>query len=348
MTSPEGVTTYNFPLPDSHYAGWIPCINGHLSFSLFGDDPQFSSANVRDAKKGNGHRRIFVAERRYCQDFLVPSRFQAVFPARRRVQSDFYLQAQTEFAAHPVDRTGTKIEPFPDEVGQLSGTISIIIPAEDKAIERSRVDIYRRIRKLAEKTHQSAHRQYEPFQDVFDAFPKRIGDHRDDGGVVFQFDFVAYRTGEVRIAPVDSSFPLSEYEGDDSADRSDFIQTQAAQAYYFIKDAAHRHYHHEKKKDNILPLVEASRSDDEGWRRETMWSLVRAILNERRKTTIEQFTQATGILAYAESFQDHLGRHVRTGPSFDTFEPIGVTSEYDLTHMKGSLHSRRDELKWLT
>ncbi|SDM18624.1 hypothetical protein [Maricaulis salignorans] len=344
-----------WPFPNDHFAGWVPCATGHLSFGLFGRDSQFSTANV----SGNGAtptRHVFIAQRRESHDLIIPAWLLRHVFRYHRVAADYFLIANTERALHPI-HTVEGIKSFDDELGCLTGTIAIIIDQnanaylngkQSRALHNKRNRFYKSICREAEAAHQEYIHHRDPFgpKSIFTTFKTQIDGLADEGLSLVQFKFAVYRTGEIRIEPIESSFPLDGYEGDEDAGRSDYIRSMAEQAYYFAKDAGHRHYHHYHKQDNLIPITPASRSDDESWRRETMWSLVRAILSARRKHNIEHFSKASGISAYAASFQTHLGGHKRSEKSFTTFVKINVTTEYDLSFLNASLDSRREELSW--
>ena len=331
---------------EDHFAGWIPCASGHLSFSLFGKETHFSTANV-SCQSSPPSRHIFIAQRRETHDLLLPSWLLRHVFRYHRVAADFYLIANTVAAIHPI-QVGAEIKKFPDQLGCLTGSIYIVIDQKSSKLHHSRNRLYKNACRDAEATQAMYVNQDDPLGElaVFTAFPKALQDFRSDDATVLEFEFFAFRTGEIRIVPKNESFPADGYAGEPDAGREDYIRSMAAQAYYFAKDAGHRHYHHNSKQDNVLPVIAASSSDDDGWRRETMWSLVRAVLNARRRPNIEDFSRATGISAYAASFQSHLGGHRRTAANFEAFQPIDVTTEYDLTYLNASLGARREELSW--
>lgn len=145
--------------------------------------------------------------------------------------------------------------------------------------------------------------------------------------------FELYRTGEVRIELTQTLGVESEDGGDQSA----FDDILASQIYYFIKDVSHRHYHHRKASDNLLPLTRIVADDDTSWRRETLWSLARAVLEMRRSGKLPGHKSAVGVLAYAEAFQGNLARAIRSGEEGVEFEPTEEIACYDFTHTRQSL-----------
>ncbi len=160
------------------------------------------------------------------------------------------------------------------------------------------------------------------------------------GVVALGADFDLYRTGEFRLF-LDSNQPaIADDEGAPNAARFNYLL--ASQIYYFAKDIAHRHYHHESSSDNLLPIVAAGPGDDESWRRETLWSLARAVLEMRRRHHLAGHKNALGILAYAEAFQGLLSQ-VQRSVGGGGFERILSGPVYDFTHTRMSLEATIEE-----
>lgn len=76
----------------------------------------------------------------------------------------------------------------------------------------------------------------------------------------------------------------------------------ANQAFYFVKDVAHVHQHHDPKHDAIteMTLIE---SDNEAWMQHTSYSLYRAIIRYKRFRSEKALFRASGVLAYTKAFQ---------------------------------------------
>ncbi len=106
--------------------------------------------------------------------------------------------------------------------------------------------------------------------------------------------------------------------------------------------------HHDAKSDQITPLTEigALGADDgeEHWRRDTVWSLSRALDALARKGTLQDLREALGILAYADAFQQTLMRYRRRHDDPGQFEPNSVTYRYDFTHIRESLKVQVDQV----
>lgn len=76
----------------------------------------------------------------------------------------------------------------------------------------------------------------------------------------------------------------------------------AQQFFFFIKDCAHNHYHHNPKSDQITRL-HRNDTGGEDWVLATSYALQRAIVAARRFQTEKKIREAMGILSYAASFE---------------------------------------------
>jgi hypothetical protein len=316
------------------YAGWVPTITGQLSFSLIGlggAAPGCVTANVefQDIRAGHPRRRVAVIKRRVTRD--LPVTFFPIPDIFRSIAAEFVLLGETRSAARPIIRDG-KITERDDEIGVLTGDI-LVVPYHPKqrGAEKSLVNKIRR--------HIAAIGDSAPRAVVgTDADLKmEMGEWKAEAALkdlkLVCARFELYRTGEFRLKIVDS-LPVV---GTNEEDQSAFDSIIASQIYYFVKDIAHRHYHHRPASDNLLPLTAITADDDLGWRRETLWSLARAVLEMRRSGRLPGHKSALGVLAYAEAFQGLLAKTHRTSKSAPTFELTDEIACYDFTHTRQSL-----------
>ena len=325
-------------LPDDKlaYAGWVPTITGQLSFSLIGlggSAPNCVTANVefQDKKADHPRRRVAVIQRRVTKD--LPLTFPPIPHFFRSIAAEFILLGDTHPAARPVIHDG-KAAPRHDEIGVLSGDL-LVLPHHKELpnVERSYVSkIRRRIATIGDSTPRAV-------IGGEDAFAQELTDWQEAakaGGLTLaHFRFELYRTGEFRLQQV-QSIPV---EPDGEMTQEEFDAILSSQVYYFVKDIAHRHYHHQRTSDNLLPLTPLRKDDDVSWRRETLWSLARAVLEMRRSGKLPGYKSALGVLAYAEAFQ---GLLARVGRQANDRNPFLLTHEiacYDFTHTRQSLEA---------
>jgi hypothetical protein len=322
------------PKSGSAYAGWVPTITGQLSFSLIGlggAAPGCVTANVEFQDKDAGHprRRVAVIKRRVTRD--LPATFFPIPEIFRSIAAEFVLLGETRPAARPAVRNGA-ISPRNDEIGVLTGSI-LVIPShkELRTAEKALVSrIRRRIAAIGDSTPRAVVGADASLRVELDEW---IAEASRTGLRLARAHFELYRTGEFRLEMVDS-LPVAGSETDDQAE---FDTILASQIYYFVKDIAHRHYHHRPASDNLLPLTRITADNDLDWRRETMWSLARAVLEMRRSGKLPGHKSALGVLAYAEAFQGLLARVHRPATSVGSFELTDEIACYDFTHTRQSL-----------
>lgn len=316
------------------YAGWVPTITGQLSFSLIGMGgaaPGCVTANVEFHDLGAGHprRRVAVIKRRVTKD--LPATFFPIPEIFRNIAAEFVLLGETRPAARPVIRNG-QIFRRDDEIGVLTGEI-LVIPhhkelrsAEKRLVQRIR----QRIAAIGDATPRAVVGTDAALKVEIEDW---IADATRSGLKLARARFELYRTGEFRLEMIES-LPVASGEMEDQAE---FDAILASQIYYFVKDIAHRHYHHRPASDNLLPLTRITPQNDLAWRRETLWSLARAVLEMRRSGKLPGHKSALGVLAYAEAFQGLLARVNRPEKSPETFELTDEIACYDFTHTRQSL-----------
>ena len=83
---------------------------------------------------------------------------------------------------------------------------------------------------------------------------------------------------------------------------------------------------------------------EELWRRDTVWSLSRAVDALARRGKLKDLREAVGILAYADAFQKTLLLYRRRQEDPFAFEPNAVTYRYDFDHIRESLKVQLDHV----
>ena len=335
------------------YAGWVPNVGSHLSFSLMGsrtgtDVQRFS---IRQKLSSKSVRSVCALQRRTVDDFLVPP--WMILPFRRDIAQDWLLIGKTDEidVAIGIKPTAVSLREIsqlvyrrsanlprkqvtvaPDEQGVLIGRI-YVVPYERHASARERQNemlghIRRKLTRAARYIgDDSVIGDIE--QEVVKASPGRI-----------RVDFALMRTGEVRIWFGEERAGLDEHA-------HDYV---ARQAYFFIKDMTHRHFHHHPAEDQITPLVRfdgkdcTSRRESEiAWRRETLWSLARYAEKRMGSERLNELREAVGMLAYADAFQKTLLDHIRDPDDPLKFVPNSEVYGYDFAHIRESTRVRIDQ-----
>lgn len=314
------------------YAGWIPTIAGQLSFSLIGMNGTAASAvaaNVEYMCPAAGHprRHVAVIQKRITKD--LPFTFWPIPHLVPSIAAHFLLVGETAPATRP-EIDGDRITKRHDEIGVVRGSIYLI--AHHKRLRRERADCVATVRSLIAKAEDSAPRAVVATQSALLAdIDEAIQDGRSKGLEIVETTFELFRTGEFRLSVRPPSRQLTGGQIDQ------FCDLVARNAYYFAKDVSHRHYHHRARGDNLLPLVRTTPNDDEGWRRETLWSLMRAVLEMRRRNRLPGHQSAMGVLAYAEAFQGLLAKVRRVRGNGERYERTKNTAFYDFAHTRMSL-----------
>lgn len=328
------------------YAAWVPCVTGQLSFSMIGDASGFRRANlnVNSENAKSSYRLVAVHQHRRTKDVpLPPILYEAI---KGWNATDYILLAKTFSSNRHIVR-GEIVDKVSDQIGVLCGSILVFPYQEDLTAESEKRRIVKEISQSLQKCEQTISESVsEKDVDRFlEEVNKSLSEVIEKKTNPFNITFSLYRTGELRI---DASAVAGHQSliNSDASSRNLFIDSLVRQAYYFIKDATHRHYHHHNDADNVLPVTRSPKSDDQSWRRETLWALGRAVLSGRRSASPAAQKNAIGILAYAESFQNNIANIKRQQENFHEIKIDRIAVNYDFNHTKMSIESTHALNKW--
>lgn len=336
------------------YAGWVPNVGSHLSFSLIGSraGKGVVRLSVRVRYSDRIARVVCAMQTRTTDDMLLPPSLALWLTPDLR--QNWMLVGETETIDTPTGalnkpskptlgqklrqfigqscETDEKVATASDEQGALIGRILIIPYEEDREARIDQENILENVRGdlLAAQPGNAGKIA------IYDA-EKTI---RSIGLGVLTVNFALMRTGETRI------WFHEEY---DQFSQDDHYQI-ARQAYFFIKDMSHRHVHHDKLDDQITPLVPFrnttpdERLDSEvEWRRETLWSLSRYADKRMGSDKLNHLREALGTLAYADAFQKTLLQHVRNPKDPLLYLTNKSAYGYDFQHIRESTRVRIDQ-----
>ncbi len=328
------------PLPPRSFAGWVPTIMGHLSFSLVGvrgDGWHYANAEGDENGDLKTHRLVVVDTRRTARDLPYTGWPIPLFVPQ--IQAEYILIATTKPSRLPIfDAKDGVIGEILDDQDMLHGEVFMIPYLETPRLELARKLFIRNLRasllSFTEETpldvRGNTRKLAEEIRDLLL--------HARAAGVQFLGGpMTLYRTGEFRLSLEAPDLTMAQTSG--WSDRKD--QALARQLFYFVKEAAHRHYHHDPRADALLPLIHATSEDDRTWRRETLWSLTRSIVEVRRRDRLPGYRSALGLLAYADAFQATLARVERAQSG--GYQPAEI-ARYDLAHTRLSIEAKIDEL----
>ncbi|WP_141713396.1 hypothetical protein [Bradyrhizobium elkanii] len=281
------------------YVGWIPTVNGRLSFRHIGDTRHPSESICANLDLTGG--RIIVAyQRRPLSDILFPRLIHRV----RNISGDFWFALTARSNASPL------------LADRVCGTIWIYKTKEDW---RQKADSHVRtsIREIsAQRFSYSVDR--EALANL--AYDRACSTMAATADIAIEFEL--HRDGEAVLAtPSFREAALEEASVKFAKDAGHDLQKWVAdQGYFFLRDMAHMHQHHEPYSDTILILQDRDAADTQ-WRKNIIYSLHYAIIRFKRDADIRATWRAMGILAYCSSFalccQRRLGTRFVGFPEFN-------------------------------
>jgi len=283
---------------DNHFFSWVPTVSGRLSYTIIGQTgwPR-KCIHINNLGDGQGGKAIFFQER-FCDDFIFPVlgnsgwlrsvifRFLSRFKVGGRITGQHYFIAVV------------------DEV-----TVDEVTAVYDGAAKHASLDvIHGRVYPiLAEPIGRSA------AEDVRSSIletltlenglqPVRLSElvstmaRRAEGVSPVTIGFTIRRDGITELWPT-SIHPVPGQKivfKDIGAHVPDYVE----QSFFFIRDIAHTHQHHDPASDTI---VRVHRTKD-SFKKSIYFDLFRSIIKFKRERSAENIMSASGILAYAKSF----------------------------------------------
>lgn len=342
MTRPPQTLSSRHQSPE--FAAWVPTITGHLSFSFVGHgvDSCLAANSETTPQGGTPLRRVLVLQHRTMRDLPYTRWPMAII--RPWIAADYLLIGSSRPEQRPAFDPKGKVIETRDEMGALVGELVVVPHHDDKSLRKEAKDLVKALRLAIAAFSDEAPRGVPVDIDTLDQDVRRLLAAAQGKQVqLIRAEFALHRTGELRLRMTKTPPIKGAPAGSTAALMREKIL--ARQIYYFAKDIAHRHYHHEASADNLLPLIEAPPNDDQTWRRETLWSLARAVLEVRRRDHLSDYKGAIGILAYAEAFQALMGRVMRNPAG--KFVPATQIVPYDFCHTRSSLEAKIDERAWI-
>lgn len=337
------------------YAGWVPNVGSHLSFSLIGSraGKGVVRLSARVAYEDRIARVVCALQTRTTDDMLLPPSL-----ARRSkpdLQQHWMLVGETVAidvptgteSAKPKSRIFSprlltakqghapaidKITTARDEQGALVGRVLIIPYEEDPVARAEQQAMLSRVKVSLSKAAFD--------RDGQTAIQDAETTVRESELGLVTVNFALMRTGEARLW----------FESEHPQFNDEEHRQIARQAYFFLKDMSHRHVHHDQLDDQITPLIrfknetaEQRLKSEVEWRRETLWSLSRVADKLMASEKLNSLREALGMLAYADAFQKTLLPHVRNPDNPLTYLPNKSAYGYDFQHIRESTRVRIDQ-----
>lgn len=338
--------------------GWVPTADGHLSFSLIGKGTRpachrYSRAYKEQVGDNTVTRRMVVAfQQRQNRD--APLIVRMFRPGTKHY---WLLTGKTARAKYPTPNQSKR--DVLDEQGMLLGTILILPYQSFFEINMTANHGRDKIRHLlrSNQTQGPAYVENTLLEQVRWLERERVETVR--------VNFALFRTGELHLWMDQSQTDkLRPGDGHELGSGGQFVRTPEMsmqecilrQAYFFVKDAAHFHSHHDGGSDQLTPLVlkQGERDNPETglscselqWQRETLWGLSRAIEELVRRGTRTSLRNALGLISFAESFQATLAGYVRKDGKLNVFGEEKNFHDYDLKSLKESVKVSLERQTW--
>jgi len=235
-------------------AGWVPTITGHLSFSLVGGGvPGCVAANFAEQGGDLPPRFVAVLQKRVVRDMAFT--FWPIGLFVPSIKAHYILCGVSSACDLPAIVNG-RVELHEDKLGVLRGRVWVIPHHADRWQLEVAKDILGKIWKQIDAYSDGPTVSPPHAVSLSAALESNIERaHRSELAVV-SCEFELFRTGELRLSiPEIANFTI-DTAGGGTEER--FLSLVADQIYYFIKDIAHRHYHHKASSDRMLPLSSAS------------------------------------------------------------------------------------------
>lgn len=318
------------------YAGWVPNVRSHLSFSVIGASRRADaySRPYRDPPS----RQVLALERRTSNDYPLPERLA------RWIWSDLTQHWLMEGVTRPTriwHPTSDDPELTYDRQGMLLGRVHVLPHQDAERDRRIQDDAITAIRtELLLAPERPNDQELAALRDSI--VDRAVAGSRNR----LEVQFALLRTGELRLWFDERTTPLLIPDG---AAPEDDLRKIAEQAYFFIKDVVHDHTHHDPSSDQITPLTEIDPAGADpnhvgevAWRRETLWSLSREVERLNRGGGLVDQRRALGIIAYAQAFQQGLMGHIRDASGKNGFKAASSAYDYDFAHLKESIKASID------
>lgn len=264
--------------PILRFRGWVPTVSGRLSFSVLGRTEYPSRAvyaNVAD----HACRYIAIYQRYDISDAIIPSHFLGI-------TGDFIFLV-----------IGNTIDTDDGSQFELVGECFIFHDHAlwNAAILRELSDYQDFLRRYSYLTHQ-------PLSDYANYQQTRILDIcRSHASFCANLILPRRGTATISVSVSNITSAAAPRLPADAQRRLSIIHALAAQIYFFVKNLAHHHQHHDPTTDTIIDLSYIS-NDDVAWRLNTLFSMYRTVIDYKRNPHSSSFNDCIGIIAYARTF----------------------------------------------
>lgn len=263
---------------------------------------------------------------------------------RRSVTQDFLIIANSGRARTPY-LDGNTIKGRDENNGVLIGEVVVLPPDSDPQAKQTLSSLLATIHEEMDSRHHEFLINPPGQLDELPAIIRSMIDAARTQIVCYKLRFALFRTGEIRIW-----FDWADFLGRDVTQFPPDIleelvgEALPSQAYYFLKDVFHFHYHHDPRTDQLLDLTRLDTSScvalqDIEWRINILRGLAKVVVEYRQSNRPDSNKKALGVLAYADAFQSLLAK-IKRPPALETpFQLVDDIILYDFGHSRVSIEA---------
>lgn len=293
------------------FKGWVPTVNGRLSFKIIGETRHPTEAHYANASTKT-HQYVLACQDRNLSDVLFDRLLSKLFRVDGHFDFVFCSRARRRRAdAVPIGRV------YVSRGGKKTGLRHI--PNFNEAVEEFRSLDFESGDSTARRLYLQTHIVLAQAAD-------------------FYADVILHRNGLIGISRI--MWKSSEVFGNSLSyakeTGTDLEHSIADQIFYFVRDISHQHQHHGADADTITSTI---RTTDAGiaWAADVVFSLYYHIITIKRRSDPIDHVRVLGVLAYLRSFKNIIERveeekKLSAGiPTFDddaTKESVTATKNY--------------------
>lgn len=356
------------------FVGWAPTIVGRVAFSRVGNDLAQHPEICNLTSRPDGF--LFGREQRTSPDGPLPA--WALRPFRQPDQLfSIFMEVAAAELPKPTNGSGA-VELVRDERGMLSGELYFFSKSalsKECGVDRVLAEIGNLAHRARSPRASDAEkrRYFEEGRERSMALFDRLVTECRQGALTPAFARARInldRTGRCQVdldaddLYINRITKLAHRSGKDTEVWQSAVPNfeRAAKfisrhAYNVVRGLSHKHYHHHHHADLLATTYPWSPSDDQTWRRETLYGLTRMAIEIRRRGSAKAFKQCAGVVAYAEAFQLHLGSwilgvdgRVADAPTAPPYDFAALRSSIDASLKVRELEDaeRRQTILYLT
>ncbi|PBB81514.1 hypothetical protein CK218_07560 [Mesorhizobium sp. WSM3879] len=261
------------------FKGWVPTVNGRLSYKIIGESRHPTIADYANVATPE-YQFVLAIQSRNTTDVL----FHWLLAKFFQVSGDFTFV----FCARA--RRGSK---SPDD--PLIGRVYVVRPGSDSSIQlKEKMPNWLHSLRGAELGVGKAE-----LCNLFGSLHRELTSICD-----FRANVILHRNGIISISKIAYSDDEI-YQNTLRYANNDHVEIDsmwADQIYYFVRDISHQHQHHSPDADTMITTYRV-RGRSMEWSNRVIYSLYFYIINSKRRLEPTEQVRVLGVLAYLNSFK---------------------------------------------